>query len=58
MIKMKKRARTSGGRYRGDDKSTVNFNEAWIAGKAPGKNWIQQKWQKLTDWFFKDFYGR
>ena len=55
---MKKRARTSGGRYRGDDKSTVNFNEAWIAGKAPGKNWIQQKWQKLTDWFFKDFYGR
>ena len=31
-----KRARTKG-RYRADDKSTPNVNEAWIGGKAPKK---------------------
>ena len=30
-----KRARTSRGRYRGDDKSTADVNEAWVGGKAP-----------------------
>ena len=32
-----KRARTSRGRYRGDDKSTDDVNEAWVGGKAPKK---------------------
>ena len=31
-----KRARTKG-RYRADDKSTPNVNEAWVGGKAPKK---------------------
>ena len=31
-----KRARVKG-RYRGDDKSTKDFNEAWVGGKAPKK---------------------
>ena len=30
-----KRARTKRGRYKADDKSTPNINEAWIGGKAP-----------------------
>ena len=30
-----KRARTKSGRYKGDDKSTPNVNEAYIGGKAP-----------------------
>ena len=29
-----KRARTKG-RYKADDKSTPNVNEAWVGGKAP-----------------------
>lgn len=32
-----KRARTVKGRYKGDDKSTPNVNEAWVSGKAPKK---------------------
>ena len=32
-----KRARTKKGRYRGDDKSTPNVNEAWVGGKTPKK---------------------
>ena len=32
-----KRARTKKGRYRADDKSTPNVNEAWVGGKAPKK---------------------
>ena len=32
-----KRARTKKGRYKGDDKSTPNVNEAWVGGKAPKK---------------------
>ena len=31
-----KRARTKG-RYKGDDLSTKDFNEAWVGGKAPKK---------------------
>jgi len=32
-----KRARTAKGRYKGDDKSTPDVNEAWAGGKAPKK---------------------
>ena len=32
-----KRARTVKGRYKGDDKSTADVNEAWMGGKAPKK---------------------
>ena len=32
-----KRARTKKGTYKGDDKSTLNVNEAWVGGKAPKK---------------------
>ena len=32
-----KRARTKKGRYRKDDKSTKDVNEAWVGGKAPKK---------------------
>jgi len=32
-----KRARTKRGHYKGDDKSTKNYNEAWASGKAPKK---------------------
>ena len=41
---MVKRARTSKGRYKGDNKSTF-YNEAWIGGKAPNK-----KWKKFIKW--------
>ena len=30
-----KRARTVKGKFKGDDKATKNFNEAWVGGKAP-----------------------
>ena len=32
-----KRARGPKGRYKGDDLSTKDFNEAWVGGKSPGK---------------------
>jgi DNA relaxase NicK len=35
-----KRARTKRGRYKGDDKSTADYNEAWVGGKAP-KKWYK-----------------
>ena len=35
--KKPKRARGSKGRYKGDDKSTKDVNEAWVGGKAPKK---------------------
>ena len=31
-----KRARSKG-KYKADDKSTKNYNEAWVGGKAPKK---------------------
>ena len=34
-----KRARTKRGRYKGDDKSTKNVNEAWVGGKAPKRTY-------------------
>ena len=30
-----KRARNKKGRYKADDKSTKDVNEAWVGGKAP-----------------------
>ena len=30
-----KRARTLKGKFKGDDKSTKDYNEAWEGGKAP-----------------------
>jgi len=36
MDKKPKRARTKG-RYKADDKSTKEINEAWVGGKAPKK---------------------
>ena len=35
LTKEVKRARTKRGRYKGDDKSTADYNEAWVGGKAP-----------------------
>ena len=32
-----KRARTKSGKYKADDKSTKDVNEAWVGGKAPKK---------------------
>ena len=32
-----KRARTKKGRYKGDDITTKDINEAWVGGKAPKK---------------------
>ena len=32
-----KRARGKKGRYKGDDLTTKDFNEAWVGGKAPKK---------------------
>ena len=32
-----KRARTKRGTYKADDKSTADYNEAWVGGKAPKK---------------------
>ena len=32
-----KRARTTKGRYKGDDRLTDDINEAWVGGKAPKK---------------------
>ena len=37
MMAKPKRARTTKGRYRGDDKSTEKYNEAWVGGKSPKK---------------------
>ena len=36
LMEKPKRARTKG-RYRADDKSTKDINEAWVGGKAPKK---------------------
>jgi hypothetical protein len=55
---MIKRARTSKGRYKGDDKSTPEFNEAWVAGKSPSKNWFKKQWKNFTKWWWAGFYGR
>ena len=53
---MRKRARTKKGRYRADNKSTIQFNEAWIVRPAI---WLQIKKQcrKFTKWWRSGFYG-
>jgi hypothetical protein len=38
-----KRARTKKGRYKADDKSTPDVNEAWVGGKAPKKKRKKRK---------------
>ena len=40
------RARTAKGRYKGDDKSTPDVNEAWEGGKAPKKKATKKKTTK------------
>ena len=40
-----KRARGKKGRYKADDKSTKDYNEAWVGGKAP-KRKIKKKRKK------------
>ena len=43
-----KRARTKKGRYKGDDKSTDDYNEAWVGGKAPKKRVYKIKGKKYV----------
>jgi len=43
LTKEVKRARTKRGRYKGDKKSTKNYNEAWVGGKAPKRKRIKTK---------------
>jgi len=43
-----KRARTKRGRYKGDDKSTADYNEAWTGGKAPKKKVYKIRGKKYT----------
>ena len=37
MMEKPKRARGKKGRYKGDDLTTKDVNEAWVGGKAPKK---------------------
>tara|TARA_R100000963_G_C4579159_1_gene60893 strand:- start:302 stop:595 length:294 start_codon:yes stop_codon:yes gene_type:complete len=47
VIKAKpKRARTVKGKYKGDDKSTADVNEAWVGGKAPKKTYTYKEKKK------------
>ena len=49
LTKEVKRARTKRGRYKGDDKSTKDVNEAWVGGKAPKKRRVYKiKGKKYT----------
>jgi len=41
-----KRARGKKGRYKADDKSTKDINEAWVGGKAPKKKKKKAKKKK------------
>ena len=41
-----KRARTAKGKYKGDDKSTADVNEAWVGGKAPKKKYTFKEKKK------------
>ena len=43
LTKEVKRARTKRGRYKGDKKSTKNYNEAWAGGKAPKRKSKKRK---------------
>ena len=46
--KRPKRARTKRGRYKGDNKSTKDVNEAWVGGKAPKKKVYKIKGKRYT----------
>ena len=46
LTKEVKRARTKRGRYKGDKKSTKNYNEAWVGGKAPKRKSKKRKLNK------------
>ena len=46
LTKEVKRARTKRGRYKGDNKSTKNYNEAWVGGKAPKRKSKKRKLNK------------
>ena len=48
LTKEVKRARTTRGRYKGDDKSTADYNEAWVGGKAPKKKVYKIKGKRYT----------
>jgi len=48
LTKEYKRARTKRGRYKGDDKSTPEVNEAWVGGKSPKKKVYKIKGRKYT----------
>ena len=48
LTKEYKRARTKRGRYKGDDESTPEFNEAWVGGKSPKKKVYKIKGRKYT----------
>ena len=43
-----KRARTKRGRYKGDNKSTPDVNEAWVGGKSPKKKVYKIRGKKYT----------
>jgi len=43
-----KRARGTKGRYKADDKSTADINEAWVGGKAPKKKASKKPAAKKT----------
>lgn len=42
-----KRAKTEDGKFAADDKSTPNYNEAWVGGESPKKN-KKKKWKKSS----------
>jgi hypothetical protein len=48
LTKEVKRARTKRGRYKGDDKSTDDYNEAWEGGKAPKRKVYKIRGKKYT----------
>ena len=48
LTKEVKRARTKRGRYKGDNKSTPDVNEAWVGGKSPKKKVYNIRGKKYT----------
>ncbi len=48
LTKEAKRARTKRGRFKGDDKSTADYNEAWVGGKAPKRKVYKIKGKRYT----------
>ena len=48
VVKEPKRARGTKGRYKADDKSTADINEAWVGGKAPKRKASKKPKAKKT----------